>query len=135
MQVLGIDHLGIAVQDLESALQFYETVLGLEATGIEVVEEQGVKVAFLPCGASKLELLEPTRPNSAVAKFIAKRGEGIQHLALRVADLEKALAVMQEKGICLLDQEPRDGAGGTRIAFLHPRSTQGVLLELTERQD
>jgi methylmalonyl-CoA/ethylmalonyl-CoA epimerase len=135
VKVLKIDHIGIAVKDLTASLQFYSKVLGLEAVGTEVVPEQKVKVAFLPCGDSELELLESTTPDGPIAKFIEKRGEGVQHIALRVDNLEEALAIMQEKGLRLIDEKPRYGAGGARIAFLHPKATKGVLLELAERKE
>lgn len=134
MKVLKVDHIGIAVKDLAESLQFYSEVLGLEAAGTEVVPAQKVKVAFLPCGDSELELLESTAPDGAIARFIEKRGEGVQHIALRVDNLEEALAILQEKGLRLIDEKPRYGAGGARIAFLHPKATKGVLLELTERK-
>jgi len=134
MKVLKVDHIGIAVKDLAESLKFYVDVLGLEAIGTEVVSEQKVKVAFLPCGDSELELMEPTDAQGPVAKFIEKRGEGLQHIALRVDNIEEALALLQEKGLRLIDKKPRYGAGGARIAFLHPRVTNGVLLELTERK-
>lgn len=134
MKILKIDHIGIAVKDLTASLKFYSEVLGLEPVGTEVVPEQKVKVAFLPCGDSELELLESTTPEGPIAKFIEKRGEGVQHIALRVDDLEEALEMMREKGLRLIDEKPRYGAGGARIAFLHPKATQGVLLELTERK-
>ncbi|VFU13214.1 methylmalonyl-CoA epimerase [anaerobic digester metagenome] len=128
-----IDHVGIAVKDLEVTLKLYEEVLGLKSTGTEVVEEQKVKVAFLPTGDSEVELLESTSPDGPIAKYIAKNGEGIQHLAFRVDNLEQRLAELKEKGIRLIDEKPRYGAGGARIAFLHPKSTFGVLIELCER--
>jgi methylmalonyl-CoA/ethylmalonyl-CoA epimerase len=124
---------GIAVKDLEATLKLYEEVLGLKSTGTEVVEEQKVKVAFLPTGDSEVELLESTSPDGPIAKYIAKNGEGIQHLAFRVDNLEQRLAELKEKGIRLIDEKPRYGAGGARIAFLHPKSTFGVLIELCER--
>jgi methylmalonyl-CoA/ethylmalonyl-CoA epimerase len=135
VKILKIDHIGIAVKDLAASLQFYSEVLGLEAVGTEEVAEQNVKVAFLPCGDSELELLESTTPDGPIAKFIEKRGEGVQHIALRVDNLEEALAMMREKGVRLIDEKPRYGAGGARIAFLHPKATKGVLLELAERKE
>lgn len=135
MKILKIDHIGIAVKDLAASLKFYSQVLGLEVVGTEVVPEQQVKVAFLPCGDSELELLESTTPEGPIAKFIEKRGEGVQHIALRVDDLEEALEMMREKGLRLIDEKPRYGAGGARIAFVHPQAAKGVLLELTERKD
>lgn len=134
MQVLRLDHVGIAVKNLEESLKFYTEVLGLKSTGVEVVEEQKVKVAFLPCGDSELELLESTSPDGPIAKFIEKNGEGIQHVALRVDNIEGALEYLKEQGIRLIDQSPRYGAGGAKIAFLHPKATNGVLLEISERQ-
>lgn len=128
-----IDHIGIAVKDLESSLQFYRDQLGLDEAGREEVEEQKVRVAFLPVGESKLELLEATDPEGPVAKYIEAKGEGIQHVALRVDNLEEKLKELKEKGVRLIDEEPRHGAGGARIAFVHPKSTGGVLLELCER--
>ncbi len=135
MKVSKIDHIGIAVKDLAQSLKFYEGILGLKAEGEEVVAEQKVKVAFLPTGDSELELLESTEPDGPIAKFIEKKGEGIQHVALRVDDIEAALARCKEAGIKLIDETPRYGAGGAKIAFLHPKSTGGILLELCERGD
>ena len=132
MQPTKIDHIGIAVSNLDEAIKVYEA-LGLNCTGIETVEEQKVRVAFFPCGDSELELLESTSPDGPIARFIEKKGEGIQHLAIRVTSIEKALVEMKEKGIRLIDEQPRYGAGGARIAFLHPKSTGGVLIELSER--
>lgn len=133
MKVLKVDHIGIAVKNLEESLEFYTKVLGLSSAGTETVEEQKVKVAFLPCGDSELELLESTSPDGPIAKFIEKNGEGVQHIALRVENIEEALAYMKEKGVRLIDEKPRYGAGGAKIAFLHPKATKGVLLELSER--
>ncbi len=130
-----IDHIGIAVKNLEEALAFYEDALGLKATGTEVVEEQKVRIAFLPLGESKLELLESTSPDGPVAKFIETRGEGIQHIAVRVDNIEEMLQALEEKGVRLIDKTPRYGAGGARIAFLHPKSTSGILLELCQRNE
>jgi len=131
--VKKIDHIGIAVKSLEQALKFYEEVLGLKATGTEVVEEQKVKVAFLPTGDSEVELLESTSPDGPIAKFIERNGEGIQHIAFRVDNIEQKLAELKEKGVRLIDEKPRYEAGGAKIAFLHPKSTFGVLIELSER--
>lgn len=133
-KVLKVDHIGIAVKDLEQAMKFYLEELGLSSAGTEVVEEQKVKVAFLPCGDSELELLESTSPDGPIAKFIEKNGEGIQHIALRVDNIEAALAALKERGVRLIDEKPRYGAGGARIAFLHPKATGGILLELSERE-
>ena len=130
-----LDHIGIAVNDLEDSVKFYEEILGLKLQGIETVEEQKVKVAFLPLGDTEIELLEATSPDSPIAKFIDSKGQGVQHLAFRVDNIEKALEEMKQKGIRLIDEKPRYGAGGARIAFLHPKSTNGVLVELCERKE
>ena len=119
MELKRVDHIGIAVKNLEEAVNFYETAIGLKAVGYETVEEQKVKVAFMPCGDSELELLESTEPDGPIARFIEKNGPGIQHIAIRVDDIDK--------------QTPRYGAGNARIAFVHPKATGGVLLELTQR--
>ncbi|MBE3593318.1 MAG: methylmalonyl-CoA epimerase [Thermoanaerobacter sp.] len=128
-----IDHIGIAVKSIEEASKFYKDVLGLEITGVEVVEEQKVKTAFIPVRDSEIELLESTSDDGPIAKFIEKRGEGIQHIALQVDDIEKTLEELKQKGIKLIDEVPRYGAGGAKIAFVHPKSTNGVLLELCQR--
>ncbi|MFP4036149.1 MAG: methylmalonyl-CoA epimerase [Desulfobacteraceae bacterium] len=133
MKVKHIDHIGIAVKSIEQAGAFYTDVLGLEIQGTEVVAEQKVKVAFLPITDSEVELLESTDPDGPVARYIESRGEGIQHVAYRVEDIDEALAELKAKGIRLIDQEPRHGAGGARIAFIHPKETNGVLVELCER--
>lgn len=127
-----VDHIGIAVSQLETALQFYRDFLGLEVKTIEEVPDQKIKAAIIPVGESKIELLEATSPDSPVGKFIDSRGEGIHHIALQVTGLENILSNLAEKGVRLIDKEPRSGAGGNRIAFLHPKSTNGVLLELCE---
>ena len=129
-----IDHIGIAVQDLENSIEFYEKVLGLKCSGTEIVEEQKVKVAFLPCGDSEIELLESTSEDGPIAKFIEKNGQGIQHFAIRVDSIEAALDELKNEDVRLIDQSPRYGAGGARIAFVHPKATGGVLLELCERK-
>ena len=134
MECTRVDHVGIAVKDLKAAIEWYEQTLGLVSKGTEVVEEQKVTVAFLPCGDSELELLESTSPDGPIARFIEKNGEGIQHIAIRVDDIDAALAELKEKEVRLIDQTPRYGAGGARIAFLHPKATHGVLLELCERK-
>ncbi|OPY05013.1 MAG: Glyoxalase/Bleomycin resistance protein/Dioxygenase superfamily protein [Syntrophaceae bacterium PtaB.Bin038] len=132
MKITRVDHIGIAVKSIAESLKVYEA-MGLKSVGIEEVAEQRVRVAFLPIGEAEIELLESTAPDGPVAKYIEKNGEGIQHLALRVDNLEAALAEMKEKGVRLIDEKPRYGAGGAKIAFVHPRSTGGVLLELSER--
>ncbi len=134
MNVDRLDHIGIAVEDLEASCTVYRDVLGIEPGGVEEVPDQKVKVAFFPVGDSKIELLEPTGEDSPIAQFIRKRGAGIHHMAIRVDDLEAALDRAREAGIRLIDEEPRAGAGNARIAFVHPKSTGGVLLELCERE-
>ena len=132
MELKRVDHVGIAVRNLDESVQFYES-LGFKAAGYEVVAEQKVKVAFLPCGDSELELLESTEPDGPIARFIEKNGPGIQHIAIRVDDIDKALEELKAKEARLIDQVPRYGAGNARIAFVHPKATGGVLLELTQR--
>jgi methylmalonyl-CoA/ethylmalonyl-CoA epimerase len=127
-----ISHIGIAVENIEAALPFYRDVLGLEFEGTEVVAEQKVKVAFLAIGESRIELLEPTAPDSPVAKFLEKNGPGVHHLAYEVDGLEGRLASLKGEGVRLIDETPRIGAHHTRIAFLHPRASGGVLTELCE---
>jgi len=128
-----IDHIGIAVKNLEDSLKVYKDILGMEVAGEEVVDEQKVKTAFLPVGESEIELLESTSPDGTIAKFIEKRGEGLHHIAFRVDNLEDKLKELEAKGVRLIDKKPRYGAGGSRIAFLHPKSTNGILVELCER--
>jgi methylmalonyl-CoA/ethylmalonyl-CoA epimerase len=135
MKILKIDHLGIAVNSIEEGRQFWTDVLGLPFEGSETVEAQKVTTAFFPVGGSEVELLESTSADGPVAKYIEKRGQGIQHVAFRVADIEEALAELKSKGVRLIDQTPRVGAGGAKIAFLHPKATNGVLVELCERPD
>lgn len=129
-----INHIGIAVRSLETALPLYRDVLGMEFEGSEEVADQKVKVAFLATGESRIELLEPTSPDSPVAKFLEKNGEGIHHIAYEVDDLASALAELKQREIRLIDQGPRCGAHGTRIAFLHPKATGGVLTELCQAE-
>lgn len=130
-----IDHIGIAVKSIDDAKKLFESLLGLKVTETEVVEEQKVKVAFMPTGDSEVELLESTDPDGPVAKYIAAKGEGIQHIAFRVDNIEAALASLKEAGVRLIDEKPRIGAGGAKIAFLHPKETFGTLIELCERED
>ncbi len=133
MNLSHIEHLGIAVKNLEQAIPYYEQVLGLKCYNIEEVADQKVRTAFFRLGQTKIELLEPTSDDSAIAKFIEKRGEGIHHLAFAVADgVAAALAECDSKGVQLIDKAPRRGAEGLNIAFLHPKATQGVLTELCE---
>jgi len=133
MQILKIDHLGIAVNSMGEGKKFWTDVLGLEFTGDEVVTEQKVNTGFFPVGESEVELLESTSPDGPVAKFIEKKGTGFQHVAFRVPNIDEALEELKTKGIKLIDETPRIGAGGARIAFLHPKATGGVLVELCER--
>jgi methylmalonyl-CoA/ethylmalonyl-CoA epimerase len=133
-KTLKVDHIGIAVKDLEQAKKFYTEVLGMTVMGEETVEQQKVKVCFIPCGDSEVELLESTAPDGPIAKFIEKNGEGVQHIALRVDDIEAAIADLKEKGVRMIDETPRYGAGGASIAFVHPKSTGGILLELSQRK-
>ena len=133
MKISRIEHLGIAVKNIEDALPYYEQVLGFECYNIETVEEQKVRTAFLKVGETKIELLEATSPDSTIAKFIENRGEGIHHIAYKVEDgVANALTECGEKEVRTIDKAPRNGAEGLKIAFLHPKSTQGVLTELCE---
>jgi len=133
MKITRVDHIGIAVKSIAESLKVYEA-MGLKSVGVVEVAEQKVRVAFLPIGEAEIELLESTAPDGPVAKYIDKNGEGIQHVALRVDNLEAALAELKALGVRLIDEKPRYGAGGAKIAFVHPRSTGGVLLELSERK-
>jgi len=136
MKISRIDHLGIAVQSIEEVLPYFEGVLGLKCYAIEEVADQKVKTAFLKVGEVKLELLEPTSPESAVAKFLEKGGKGVHHVAFAVEDgVANALAECDEKGIRLIDKAPRPGAEQMNIAFLHPKTTAGILTELCEPQN
>lgn len=130
----GIDHIAIAVSSLEETIPFYRDVLGLPFEGTETVAEQKVTVAFFQAGPTRIELLEPTSDDSPISKFLEKRGNGLHHIALRTDSLENQLDHMREKEVRLIDQEPRTGAHHTKIAFMHPKATHGVLLELTEPQ-
>lgn len=132
MKPTHIEHVGIAVKDLETSIKYYETVLGLECYKIEEVADQKVKTAFFMIGQTKIELLESTDPEGPVGKFIEKRGEGVHHIAFAVNGLETALADAEALGVQLIDKTPRKGADGLSIAFLHPKSTGGVLTELCE---
>jgi methylmalonyl-CoA/ethylmalonyl-CoA epimerase len=132
MKPSHIEHIGIAVKDLRESIKYYEDVLGLECYGIEEVKDQKVKTAFFLVGQTKIELLESTDPEGPIGKFIEKRGEGIHHIAFAVKDLENKLPEIEAKGVRLIDQKPRKGAEGLDIAFLHPKSTHGVLTELCE---
>ena len=132
MKALKIDHLGIAVNSIESALKFYSEILGLKLEGEEVIADQKVKTAFLPIGDTEVELLESIAPDGPVAKFVEKKGEGLHHIAFKVDGLDSVLRELEKKGVRLIDSTPRIGAGNKRIAFLHPKDTFGVLVELSE---
>ena len=129
MNLTHIEHLGIAVKSLEEAIPYYENVLGLKCYAVEEVADQKVKTAFFKIGQTKLELLEPTCPESTIAGFIEKRGEGIHHMAFATDDVAACLAEAEEKGVRLIDKAPRPGAEQMMIAFIHPKSTKGVLTE------
>jgi len=129
---MKIDHIGIAVRSLADAVKVYENTIGLKVSSYETVEDQGVKLAMIPLGDSRIELLEPLHANSPVEKFMAKRGEGLHHIAVSVDNIEEALARFKTAGARLIDAVPRRGAHNSKIAFIHPSSTNGVLLELVE---
>lgn len=132
MELTHIEHLGIAVKSLETAIPYYEEILGLKCYSIEEVADQKVKTAFFKIGQTKIELLESTSPEGTIAQFIEKRGEGIHHIAFATTGVQKALEEAESKGVRLIDKAPRKGAEGLNIAFLHPKSTMGVLTELCE---
>jgi methylmalonyl-CoA/ethylmalonyl-CoA epimerase len=132
---MKIDHLGIATNGLDEALKFWRDALGLELKDIESVEDQKVKVAMLPVGESRIELLEATSEDSPIAKFLQKRGAGIHHIAVRVDDIRATLSRLKREGARLIDEEPRIGAGGCLVAFVHPTATNGVLLELVQHTE
>ena len=127
-----LDHIGIAVKDVGEALAFYRDALGLEIEAPEEVSSQRVRAHFIPVGESAIELLEATAEDSPIARYIAKRGPGIHHLTLRVDDIRAALARLQEKGVRLIDETPRTGIRNSRVAFLHPAATNGVLTEIVQ---
>ena len=131
---MKIDHIGIAVKSLTDAVKVYQDAIGLSVSGYDQVDEQGVRVAMLDVGESRIELLEPTGPGSPIEKFMAKRGEGIHHIALTVDSIEETLKQLKAKGVRLVDETPRRGAHNTRVAFVHPSATHGVLLELVEHE-
>lgn len=134
MEITHIEHIGIAVQNLEEAIKFYETKLGLKCYSIEEVKDQKVKTAFFMVGQTKIELLESTDPEGPIGKFIEKKGEGIHHLAFAVNNIEQQLNELASKDVKLIDAQPRKGAEGLDIAFLHPKSTYGVLMEICENK-
>ena len=133
MKIKHIDHIGIAVKSIGESGKFFTDILGLKLENEETVEEQKVKTGFFPITDSEIELLESTEPDGPVAKHINARGEGIQHIAFRVENIDEAVQELKEKGVRMIDQEPRKGAGGARIAFIHPKESHGVLVELCEK--
>ncbi len=133
MKILHIDHIGVAVNSNAEGKVFWSDILGLPYEGEETVKEQKVTTAFMPVGESEVELLESTEADGPISKFIEKKGQGIHHIAFRVENIDQALAELKEKGVRLIDETPRKGAGGARIAFLHPKATGGVLVELCEK--
>jgi methylmalonyl-CoA/ethylmalonyl-CoA epimerase len=135
METTHIEHIGIAVRNLEESIKFYEDTFGLKCYAIEEVKDQKVRTAFFEVGQTKIELLESTEPDGPISKFIEKRGEGVHHLAFAVKNIESALIETEKKGIQLIDKQPRKGAEGLEIAFLHPKSTFGVLTELCEKKE
>jgi methylmalonyl-CoA/ethylmalonyl-CoA epimerase len=133
--ILGLAHVGIAVRALEPAIQRWTESLGFTHAGTEGIQSMGIRIAFLRAGDVEIELLEPMRPDSTVARFLDRRGEGIHHVSFYVRDIEAALARAEAAGLEVIDRSPRDGSHGTKIAFLHPRSMGGVLVEFCERRD
>ncbi|HVO65956.1 MAG TPA: methylmalonyl-CoA epimerase [Syntrophales bacterium] len=133
MKILKVDHIGVAVNSIEASLKFFASTLGLKLEGSETVAEQKVTTAFLPVGDTEVELLQSTAPDGPIAGFIEKKGEGVQHIAFLVDNIEAALKELEAKGIRLIDKVPRMGAGGKKIAFLHPKDTNGVLVELCQK--
>jgi methylmalonyl-CoA/ethylmalonyl-CoA epimerase len=134
MKVLKVDHIGVAVKSISEAKNLYSDLLGLTHAGSETVAEQKVTTAFFPVGDTEVELLESTSSDGPIAKYLEKKGEGVQHIAFCVENIEEALAELKAKGVQLIDEKPRRGAGGAKIAFLHPQSTFGVLIELCEKK-
>lgn len=135
MELTHIEHIGIAVNNLDESIKYYEAVLGLKCYAIEEVKDQKVKTAFFMVGQTKIELLESTEPDGPIGKYIEKKGEGIHHIAFATKNLKDALKEVETKGIMLIDKEPRKGAEGLNIAFLHPKTTGGVLTELCEKPE
>ena len=133
MKIIKVDHIGVAVNSIEASLKFFANTLGLKLEGQETVAEQKVTTAFLPVGDTEVELLQSTAPDGPIAGFIEKKGEGVQHVAFMVDNIEAALKELEAKGIRLIDKVPRMGAGGKKIAFVHPKDTYGVLVELCQK--
>ncbi|MEN6318825.1 MAG: methylmalonyl-CoA epimerase [Syntrophaceae bacterium] len=133
MKIIRVDHIGVAVNSIDSSLKFFKDTLGLKLEGSETVAEQKVTTSFLPVGDTEVELLQSTAPDGPIAGFIEKKGEGVQHIAFMVDNIEEALKELQDKGVRLIDKVPRMGAGGKKIAFLHPKDTCGVLVELCQK--
>lgn len=131
----SIEHVAIAVKEMDKALRFWETMLGVQCSSREMIPEQGVTVAFLSLKDAEIELLEATDPDSPVAKFIEKKGEGIHHIAIQVDDIEEAMSAARMNGFDLVDEHPRSGANGSLVAFVHPRSSCGVMLEFCQHRD
>ncbi|MGZ3607479.1 MAG: methylmalonyl-CoA epimerase [Syntrophales bacterium] len=133
MKIIKVDHIGVAVNSIEASLKFFANTLGLKLEGQETVAEQKVTTAFMPVGDTEVELLQSTAPDGPIAGFIEKKGEGVQHVAFLVDNIEEALKELEAKGIRLIDKVPRMGAGGKKIAFVHPKDTYGVLVELCQK--
>lgn len=134
-QTLGIDHLGVVVANLERAVETYDKQLGFPVTGGEELTDRGLAVKFVDFGSSRIELIAPTREDSEVSGFLAKRGEGLHHVCVRVADIDRVLADMKARGARLINESAQRGAGGSRVAFIHPKGTHGVLIELVEHAE
>jgi len=134
MELTHIEHIGIAVKNLEESIKFYENAFGLKCYAVEEVKDQKVKTAFFMIGETKIELLESTEPDGQIGKFIEKKGEGIHHIAFAVTNLKESLKEAEVKGVQLIDKKPKPGAEDLKIAFLHPKSTNGVLVELCEKK-
>jgi methylmalonyl-CoA/ethylmalonyl-CoA epimerase len=133
MKIIKVDHIGVAVNSIEASLKFFSNTLGLKLEGQETVAEQKVTTAFMPVGDTEVELLQSTAPDGPIAGFIEKKGEGVQHVAFLVDNIDAALKELEAKGIRLIDKVPRMGAGGKKIAFVHPKDTYGVLVELCQK--
>ncbi|MCX5846300.1 MAG: methylmalonyl-CoA epimerase [Deltaproteobacteria bacterium] len=133
MKIIRVDHIGVAVNSIDAALKFFSDTLGLKVEGSETVAEQKVTTTFMPVGDTEIELLQSTAPDGPIAGFIEKKGEGVQHVAFVVDNIEAALKELEAKGVRLIDKVPRMGAGGKKIAFLHPKDTNGVLVELCQK--